>query len=228
MLVFFPVKYTIFVVMGLIYKTAVVVICLAVLPLSAAIGILVWFDSGRPVIFKQKRIGYKGRKFIIYKFRTMVRKAESLKSKYKRLNEAHGPVFKIYNDPRYTRIGKFLSHTGLDELPQLWNVVKGDMAFIGPRPLPVAEGGKLKPWMKERYNVKPGIISPWIFLGYHNTPFEKWMESDVEYSQSKSLKTDIFYFTKGIIFIFSLFRREMGSNLPKNIFTKINNNKPII
>ncbi|MCX8009369.1 MAG: sugar transferase [Patescibacteria group bacterium] len=103
----------------------------------------------------------------------------------KKHNEADGPVFKIHNDPRLTKFGAFLYHTGLDEIPQLFNVLFGTMAIIGPRPLPVEEARKLKPWQKQRECVLPGIISPWILDGYHKNTFNEWMESNIEYTQKQ-------------------------------------------
>ena len=107
------------------------------------IGLIVKIFSIGPVLFKQNRAGKFKKPFIIYKFRTMVTDAEKLKEAITNLNEADGPVFKIKNDPRYTLIGKFLAHTGLDELPQLINIVKGEMSFVGPRPLPINEANKI-------------------------------------------------------------------------------------
>ncbi|MBU1326778.1 sugar transferase [Patescibacteria group bacterium] len=161
------------------------------LPLQFLVVILIAITSGFPVVYSQRRTGKNGKTFLMYKFRTMVKGAHGLQNKFEKLNEADGPVFKIRDDPRFTRIGKFLSHTGLDELPQLWNVVRGDMALIGPRPLPVAEASKLAPWMRKRHDVLPGIISPWILNGYHRQSFREWMKSDVSYAKHKSVSGDI-------------------------------------
>ncbi len=139
----------------------------------------------------------------------MISGAQRLQKKYTKFNEADGPVFKIHDDPRFTPIGKFLSHTGLDELPQLWNVLKGDMAFFGPRPLPVAEAKKLKTWQQARHAIKPGIISPWVFEGYHSKSFVEWMKSDITYAKSKSFISDCILLGKTIVFMGKLFIHEV-------------------
>jgi len=128
----------------------------------------------------------------------MRRGAESEQKLLRRRNEATGPVFKIHNDPRFTVIGKFLSHTGLDELPQLWNVLKGEMAIVGPRPLPVFEVKHLTEWQKKRHDIKPGIISPWIVEGYHRNTFDTWMKSDLAYIQKKSFWYDLGLFYRAV------------------------------
>ena len=175
-------------------------------PIFILIGLLILlFGGGWPVVFQQERVGKDGRVFKIWKFRTMVKGAEKLKEKYQFLNEASGPVFKIRDDPRFTKIGKFLAHSGLDELLQLVNVLKGEMAFIGPRPLPVGEDRRIpKKYRKTRHSVLPGIISPWIFIGYHKISFTKWMESDIKYVKEKSFWRDWLYFFKGSSVFFNL------------------------
>lgn len=145
----------------------------------------------------------------MYKFRTMYRSAEKDQKKYVKQNEANGPVFKIHNDPRFTPIGSFLSHTGLDELPQLWNVLYGDMALFGPRPLPVSEAKLLLPWQKERQQIKPGILSPWIFNGYHRRTFDEWMRDDCMYVQKKSFFYDTQLFIRSCVFMITLFLQEV-------------------
>lgn len=135
----------------------------------------------------------------MYKFRTMKIGADKEQEKLKKMNEADGPVFKIKNDPRFTRIGIFLSHSGLDELPQLFNVVKGEMNLIGPRPLPVAEAKAIsKKYKVIRETVRPGIISPWVVSGYHSLTFEEWMKSDMNYIKNWSLQNDFLLLIKGI------------------------------
>lgn len=136
--------------------------------------------------------------------------AEKKQQELKKLNEANGPVFKIRDDPRYTRFGKFLSHTGLDELPQLVNVLKGEMALIGPRPLPVPEFQKLKSWQKKRQAILPGIISPWILNGYHRQSFDDWMRSDFAYVKNKSFVYDLKLFVRSVIFMWRLFTVELS------------------
>jgi len=109
----------------------------------------------------------------------MAQGAEKIQSKYLHLNEASGPVFKIRNDPRYTKIGKRLSRYGLDELPQLINIIKGDMSFVGPRPFPVEEANKIPKKYDKRFSVLPGITSSWVVSGGHKMTFDKWMELDL-------------------------------------------------
>jgi len=182
------------------YIALIGVIILLTLPLQAAIALAVLLTSGPPVIFRQKRIGKNGRIFTLYKFRTMVPDAERRKQKLRGENEATGPAFKIRNDPRFTAIGKILSHTGLDELPQLYNMVKGDMVFFGPRPLPVAEAKKLTSWMRVRETVLPGVISPAILTGKYHKDFNAWMKSDAVYVLHKSVTHDIGLFFRLIPF----------------------------
>ncbi len=160
-------------------------------PLFLVISFLSKTINKGPVFYMQERIGKNGRKFKIIKFRTMLVDAEKLQSKYKKLNEANGPVFKIRNDPRLTKFGKFLYNTGLDELPQLINVLKGEMSLVGPRPLPTYEAKKLTRSQKIRELVKPGITSSWVIKGSHNLSFKEWMRLDKEYVIKATLLTDI-------------------------------------
>lgn len=177
------------------YKIFVIVLVLLLLPLGVVLALLIFLTSGPPVFYLQRRIGKNNKPFILYKFRTMAVGAEKQQAKLERLNEANGPVFKIRDDPRFTKLGKFLSHTGLDELPQLVNIFKGEMALVGPRPLPVVEAAKLKPWQKKRHAILPGLISPWILEGYHAKPFDAWMKSDIKYIQEKNI-----WYDAGLIF----------------------------
>lgn len=179
-------------------------------PLFLLFAILIELDSPGPVIFKQKRVGKNGKVFILYKFRTMIGDAENLQKKYLHLNEADGPVFKIKNDPRYTRLGKILSHTGLDELPQLFNVLKGEMSLVGPRPLPVIEEAKIpKRWRVKRREVKPGLASSWLVKGAHNLSFSQWMNSDLEDIKKSSLAYDLAIFLKIILLGLNLVKKEI-------------------
>lgn len=155
-------------------------------PFIALLGIAVKLTSPGPFIFKQKRIGKNDKPFILYKIRTMVNNADKLQKKLQQYNEADGPVFKIRHDPRYTAIGKFLSHTGLDELLQLINIIKGEMSFIGPRPLPPREASGVPNKYKERFKIKPGLTSPWVVRGTHRLTFSEWMQSDIDYLRNKN------------------------------------------
>lgn len=166
-----------------------------------------------PVFFIQKRTGKNGEVFEMIKFRTMIKGAEKLQSKYKYLNHADGPVFKIKNDPRLTKLGSILFKTGLDELPQLINVLKGDMNIVGPRPLPVNEANKLTKKQKARELVKPGITSGWVISGAHNLKFEKWMDLDQDYVQNANIWTDItIAYLTGKMMV-KLFLRKLRLNL---------------
>ena len=196
--------------MNLVYTIFVALLFFVSLPALFCISIVVLLFSGAPVIYHQKRIGFKGKPFVMYKFRTMIQGADMLQKKYQRKNEARGPVFKIHDDPRFTPIGKFLSHTGLDELPQLWNVVLGDMALFGPRPLPVSEASALKRWQRKRQLVKPGILSPWVLNGYHARTFDEWMHDDCGYVQKKCFLYDAKLFFRSIVFMGTLFCREIS------------------
>ncbi len=184
------------------------------LPVLIVIAFVIALIDGSPILYRQRRVGLGGKPFTMVKFRTMKPGAEGMQRYYRRRNQARGPVFKMYDDPRFTRTGRFLSHAGLDELPQSINVMRGEMAIFGPRPLPVAEAKHLKAWMQKRHTIKPGIISPWIFEGYHSRPFDEWMESDIVYTRQKSLLFDLKLFGKAVTFVGKLVVRELQSILP--------------
>lgn len=160
-------------------------------------------DNG-PVFFFQKRTGKNGKEFSLFKFRTMIVDAEKLRNKYKKLNVADGPVFKIPNDPRYTKFGKILVKTGLDELPQVINILKGEMSLVGPRPLPVYEENKLTRAQKVRELVLPGITSSWVISGAHRLKFKKWIELDKEYIKHATLIVDIKIMVQTFLLILKL------------------------
>jgi lipopolysaccharide/colanic/teichoic acid biosynthesis glycosyltransferase len=168
-------------------------------PLYLIVSLTIVVFSGFPVFFVQKRIGLNGIKFGIIKFRTMQKNASKNRYKYANMNQADGPVFKIFNDPRFTTVGKILSRYGLDELPQLINVIKNDLSLVGPRPLPVYEANKLSATQKVRELVKPGITSLWVINGSHTLSFKKWMELDKEYLRNASLLGDIKIIVKTLI-----------------------------
>ena len=159
-------------------------------PLLIIISLIIRVTSGRPIFYKQKRMGKGGKSFWMWKFRTMGIDAEKQQRKYSKLNEADGPVFKIKNDPRFTKFGKWLSRSGLDELPQLINVMRGEMALVGPRPLPVNEGKKIPAKYKRRFEVLPGMTSSWVVEGAHKLTFVRWMELDVDYVDKRSTRLD--------------------------------------
>jgi len=162
------------------------------LPLLVPIAILIKLTSPGPVLFMQQRMGLNKRRFYMYKFRTMVANAESRMKEIEHLNELSGPVFKIKNDPRITPLGKFLRKTSLDELPQLINVLKGDMSLVGPRPMAVRDyEGFNEDWHRRRFSVRPGITCLWQVLGRNSIPFERWMELDMQYIDQWSLWLDL-------------------------------------
>ena len=172
-------------------------------PIMLLISVLIKLTSKGPVVFKQERVGLRGRKFYIYKFRTMEQDAEKIRESLMEMNESDGPTFKIRNDPRITLIGKFLRKTGLDELPQLFNVLRGEMSLIGPRPPIPSEVEKYERWQLRRLSVKPGITCTWQIIPNRNEIlFEKWMQLDIQYIDNWSIKKDLLLFFKTIKTIF--------------------------
>jgi lipopolysaccharide/colanic/teichoic acid biosynthesis glycosyltransferase len=166
-------------------------------PILLIIALMIRISSQGPVIFKQERVGLKGRKFYIYKFRTMVSNAEELKQKLMMLNESDGPTFKIKKDPRITTIGRILRKTNLDEIPQLFNVIKGEMSIIGPRPPLQTEVEQYEEWQLKRLSVKPGLTCTWQIVPNRNDiQFEKWMRMDIQYIENWSLMADVSLFFK--------------------------------
>jgi exopolysaccharide biosynthesis polyprenyl glycosylphosphotransferase len=177
------------------------IICLS--PALLFISVLIKMTSKGPVVFKQARVGLRGRQFSLYKFRTMIVNAENLKKDLEAENEMDGPVFKIKDDPRVTNIGSFLRKTGLDELPQLFNVLKGEMSLIGPRPPLPTETLQYKRWQLRRLSVKPGLSCFWqIKPDRNNIKFEKWMELDLAYIDNWSLRLDFIILLKTIRTVF--------------------------
>ena len=168
------------------------------LPILLIISLLIKIDSEGPVFFKQKRVGLRGRRFTVYKFRTMIKEAEKLKSELVEQNEMDGPVFKIANDPRITKIGRFLRKTSLDEVPQFFNVLKGDMSIVGPRPPIPEEVKQYERWQLRRLSMKPGITCIWQVSGRNNIPFDEWMKMDMEYIDNWSLKLDAIILLKTV------------------------------
>jgi exopolysaccharide biosynthesis polyprenyl glycosylphosphotransferase len=161
-------------------------------PVLLITTILIKLTSPGPVLFVQKRVGRHKRRFYIYKFRTMIVDAENKMRELEHLNEVTGPVFKIKNDPRVTRLGRFLRKTSIDELPQLFNVLNGDMSLVGPRPLPVRDyDGFSEDWQRRRFSVRPGITCLWQISGRNSIPFRRWMELDLEYIDGWSLWLDL-------------------------------------
>jgi exopolysaccharide biosynthesis polyprenyl glycosylphosphotransferase len=161
-------------------------------PLLLLVALLVRLTSRGPAIFRQERAGMNGRTFTLYKFRTMVDGAEKDRAQLEQQNELDGPAFKIKADPRVTGLGKFLRKSSIDELPQLWNVIKGDMSLVGPRPLPTYEVEKFEPWQRRRMSMRPGITCLWQVMGRNRvTSFAEWMRLDLEYVDRWSLTLDL-------------------------------------
>lgn len=160
-------------------------------PILLIVGILIKLESKGPIVFSQTRIGLKGKEFKMYKLRSMVVNAEELKKKLEEQNEMSGPMFKIKDDPRITKVGKFIRKTSIDELAQLINVLKGDMSLVGPRPSLPKEVEQFEDWMLERLEVKPGLTCYWQVMGRNNIEFNEWMELDVKYVRERSLWLDM-------------------------------------
>ncbi len=175
----------------------------AISPFMILIAILIKLDDGGPILFKQVRVGRHGRLFNCLKFRTMVVNADEMKEQLMNLNEQDGPVFKIKNDPRITRVGRFLRKTSLDELPQFINVLLGDMSIVGPRPPVPSEVKQYKRSLNRRLSINPGITCIWQVSGRNNIPFDRWMEMDMEYIDNWSLKLDFIIILKTFKVIFT-------------------------
>ena len=169
------------------------------LPIMGVIALAIKLDDKGPIFFIQERVGLKKRTFPMYKFRSMRADAESMLKDIEHLNEAEGPNFKITNDPRVTKIGNFLRKTSLDELPQLFNVLRGDMSLVGPRPMSLRDVDLFdKRVQRKRFSVKPGLTCIWQISGRSNLPFSKWLELDLEYIENWSLLNDFFILLKTI------------------------------
>lgn len=160
-------------------------------PILLIVALLVKADSKGPVIFSQPRVGKNGKIFKMYKFRSMVENAEDILRELKSKNEMSGPMFKIKHDPRVTRIGRFIRKTSLDELPQLINVLKGDMSLVGPRPNLPREVKQFDKWMLDKLVVRPGLTCFWQVMGRNSIGFIEWMKLDIKYVEERNLILDI-------------------------------------
>lgn len=167
-------------------------------PVFLIIAVAIKLEDGGSVFFKQERVGLNGRSFPMFKFRTMVANAERLQASLMGLNEMNGPVFKITSDPRVTHVGWFLRKTSLDELPQFFNVLRGEMSVVGPRPPIRSEVEMYKRWQKRRLSMKPGITCTWQVSGRNNIPFEEWMKLDIQYIDNWSLSQDMILVLKTV------------------------------
>jgi lipopolysaccharide/colanic/teichoic acid biosynthesis glycosyltransferase len=160
-------------------------------PIMLITALLIKLDGQGSVVFKQERIGKEGKRFLMFKFRTMCPEAESLKKELVHLNEMTGPVFKINDDPRVTRVGCFLRKYSVDELPQLLHVLTGKLSLVGPRPALPEEVEKYEPWQRGRLQAKPGLTCLWQVNGRNELDFADWMRLDLEYVEKRSLWLDL-------------------------------------
>jgi len=172
-------------------RLGALILIILTLPLFIIVSVLIKLTSEGPVFFKQKRCGLNGKRFLMYKFRTMVEDAESKKKYLITKNEMDGAAFKIKDDPRITEVGKFLRKFSLDELPQLFNVLSGNMSLVGPRPPLPEEVSQYKSWHRKRLSVKPGLTCLWQINGRNDVSFEDWMRMDLEYIKNWSLLLDL-------------------------------------
>lgn len=168
-----------------------IVLIILLSPLWLIVAIIIKIESKGPVIFKQIRVGENERHFMFYKFRTMRHGAEKLKDSLKHLSDIDGPVFKIKRDPRITRVGKFLRKSSIDELPQLFNILKGDMTLVGPRPPVPEEVKKYGKRERGRLTVRPGLTGLWQVSGRNDISFVEWVELDLYYIKYRSLILDL-------------------------------------
>lgn len=167
-------------------------VLVGIAPLLLLVAAAIKLDSPGPVLFTQTRVGRNKQPFRLYKFRTMVQDAEARQAALEAQNEAGGPVFKIRDDPRITRLGRFLRRSSIDELPQLFNVVLGQMSLVGPRPLPLRDVSKFeKDWHSRRFSVKPGLTCSWVVAGRSELDFDAWVKMDLDYIDNWSLARDV-------------------------------------
>ncbi|GCD10991.1 sugar transferase [Clostridium tagluense] len=171
-------------------------------PVMIIVGIWIKLDSKGPVFFAQIRVGKDGTQFKMYKFRSMCSNAEGLLGKLQGENEMSGPMFKIKEDPRITKVGKFVRKTSIDELPQLFNILRGDMSLVGPRPSLPKEVVQFTSFQRQRLIAKPGLTCYWQVRGRNDICFEEWMEMDVEYLIDRNTLVDIglIFKTVGVLF----------------------------
>lgn len=177
---------------------------LAVLsPIFLAVAVAIKLEDKGPVIFTQNRTGKDGKVFRMYKFRSMYVDAEKRRSELLARNEADGPLFKIADDPRVTKVGRFIRRTSIDELPQLVNILKGEMSIVGPRPLVTYEQNQCTEYQAQRLLVKPGLTCIWQVSGRSDTSFDELIEMDLEYIRNQSLWLDIKLILKTVVVVFT-------------------------
>jgi len=173
------------------------------LPVLLIIGAAITITSPGEVLFRQTRCGLGGRRFTLYKFRSMVNNAEQLRAELHQLNDLDGPAFKMADDPRITPIGRILRRFSLDELPQLWNILRGDMSFVGPRPAVPDEVEKYEPWQRRRLRMRPGLTCIWVLEGRSHVEFHRWIQLDLAYIDNWSLWLDCKIFFRTIPIVIS-------------------------
>jgi exopolysaccharide biosynthesis polyprenyl glycosylphosphotransferase len=176
---------------------------IVLIPLFLIVAIAIRLDSPGPVLFRQARCGRSERLFTFLKFRGMVADAEARLPELLALNEAAGPLFKMRNDPRLTRVGRLIRRTSLDELPQLWNVLRGEMSLVGPRPPLPSEVENYAPWQHRRLMALPGITGPWQVSGRSELGFDDMVQLDIDYIENWSLFKDLIILTQTIIVVLS-------------------------
>lgn len=172
-------------------------------PLFLVIALAIWIEDGGYAFYSQDRNGLDGKVFRMYKFRSMCMDAERMHQSLLEKNELDGPAFKLKNDPRVTKVGKFIRRTSLDELPQLVNILKGEMSFVGPRPLPTYETEQCDDYQKQRMLVKPGLTCYWQCSGRNNISFDEWIELDLKYIEEASLWVDFKIMCKTVACVIS-------------------------
>jgi lipopolysaccharide/colanic/teichoic acid biosynthesis glycosyltransferase len=173
-------------------------ILLLVAPVVPFLVVMIWLDSRGPVLYRQVRVGHGGRPFTFYKFRSMYADSDRRLDELAGLNEQSGPVFKMRDDPRITPVGRFLRRSSLDEIPQIMNVLKGDMSIVGPRPALPVEVARYEPWQRRRLDARPGLTCLWQISGRSHIGFDEWMRLDIEYLRTRSLLTDAVILAKTI------------------------------
>ncbi|MBO4457413.1 MAG: sugar transferase [Butyrivibrio sp.] len=164
---------------------------IVLLPVFLITAVAIFFEDGGPIFFTQQRAGKDMQSFKIYKFRSMYRNAEALFEKMQSQNEQTGHAFKIKNDPRVTRVGRFIRRFSIDELPQLFNIIKGDMSIVGPRPILYSQMEECNAYEKQRLIVKPGLTCYWQVSGRADIKWDRWVELDLQYIEDMSLIKDL-------------------------------------
>lgn len=172
-------------------------------PLFLIIALAIRMEDGGYAFYRQDRNGLNGKVFHMYKFRSMCMDAEQMHQSLLEKNELDGPAFKLKNDPRVTKVGRFIRRTSLDELPQLVNILKGEMSFVGPRPLPTYETAQCNDYQKQRLQVKPGLTCYWQCSGRNNVSFDEWIELDLKYINEASLWIDFKIMCKTVVSVIS-------------------------